>query len=361
MTQSLLFSPLTLRGATVKNRLWVAPMAQYSATDNGIPTDWHLAHLGGMARGGAGLVMSEATAVLPEGRICIPDAGIWSDEHAEGWSRITRFIVGQGSIPGMQLAHAGRKGSTQIPTQGRDAITEEEGGWRTVAPSAIAYEGLPEPHALTVEEIADIVAAYAAAARRAVEAGFQVLEIHAAHGYLLNEFLSPLGNDRTDRYGGDFAGRTRILHEVVAAIRAVIPESMPLFVRLSATDWAEGGWTVEDTVRLCAALEGTGVDMIDVSSGGMVAHQKITVGPGYQVPFARAARAASSIPVIAVGLITEAVQAEQLLVDGAADALMFGRQLLREPHWPFRAAVELKSELRWPGPYRSARYRGSIP
>lgn len=361
MTQSLLFAPLSLRGVMVKNRLWVAPMAQYSATESGIPTDWHLAHLGGLARGGAGLVMTEATAVLPEGRICLADTGIWRDEQAEAWSRITRFIVGQGAVPAMQLAHSGRKGSTQIPTDGRNAITEAEGGWRTVAPSAIAYTGLPQPHALTVEEIADTVTAYAIAAQRAVDAGFQVLEIHAAHGYLLNEFLSPLGNERADSYGGDFAGRTRILHEVVAAIREVIPESMPLFVRLSATDWAEGGWTIEDTVRLCAALEGTGVDMIDVSSGGMVAHQKITVGPGYQVPFARAARAASSIPVIAVGLITEAVQAEQLLVDGGADALMFGRQLLREPHWPFRAAVELKSELRWPGPYRSARYQGSIP
>jgi 2,4-dienoyl-CoA reductase-like NADH-dependent reductase (Old Yellow Enzyme family) len=361
MPQSLLFAPMTLRGVTVKNRLWVAPMAQYSATDHGMPTDWHLAHLGGMARGGAGLVMSEATAVLPEGRICRSDAGIWDDEHIEAWSRITRFIVGQGAVPAMQLAHAGRKGSTQLPTEGRNAITEAEGGWRTVAPSAIAYEGLPVPHALTIDEIAGTVAAYAAAAKRAIEAGFQVLEIHAAHGYLLNEFLSPLGNERTDRYGGDFTGRTRILHEVVAAIRAAVPESTPLFVRLSATDWAEGGWSIEDTVRLCEELDGTGVDMIDVSSGGMVAHQKITVGPGYQVPFARAARAAGSLPVIAVGLITEAIQAEQLLVDGAADALMFGRQLLREPHWPFRAAVELRAELRWPGPYRSARYQGSIP
>ncbi|MFZ2173927.1 MAG: NADH:flavin oxidoreductase/NADH oxidase [Rhodococcus sp. (in: high G+C Gram-positive bacteria)] len=361
MAQSLLFSPLTLRELTFKNRLWVAPMAQYSATKGGVPTDWHLAHLGGMARGGAGLVMCEATAVLPEGRICLNDTGIWSDDQANGFARINRFIVEQGSIPGIQLAHAGRKGSTQIPTVGRNALTAEEGGWSTVAPSAIAYEGLPAPTAMSIRQIEDTVEAYADAAARAVRAGFQVVEIHAAHGYLMNEFLSPLGNTRTDAYGGIFENRTRLLREVVSAIRGAIPQGVPLFVRLSATDWAEGGWDVADTVRLCRELEGTGVDLIDVSSGGMVAHQKITVGPGYQVPFARAAREASSIPVAAVGLITEAVQAEQVLVDGAADAVMFGRQLLREPHWPFRAAVELKSEMRWPGPYRSARYRGSIP
>ncbi|MGV9946503.1 NADH:flavin oxidoreductase/NADH oxidase [Rhodococcus aetherivorans] len=361
MVESMLFSPLTLREVTFRNRAWVAPMAQYSATEDGVPTDWHLAHLGGMARGGAGLVLSEATAVSPEGRICRTDTGIWNDEQVRAWSRITRFVESQGAVPGIQLAHSGRKGSVQIPTEGRNAITEAEGGWRTVAPSAVAYEGLPEPHALTAGEIAELVEAYAAAALRAVEAGFRVVEIHAAHGYLINSFLSPLGNVRTDEYGGSFGNRCRFLLEIVAAVRSALPDGIPLFVRISATDWADGGWTLDDTAALCRLLEGTGVDLMDISSGGMVAHQKITVGPGYQVPFARVAKQASSIPVAAVGLITEAAQAEQVLVDGAADVVMFGRQLLREPHWPYRAAVELRSEMRWPGPYRSARYRGSIP
>ncbi|ARE37878.1 oxidoreductase (plasmid) [Rhodococcus sp. BH4] len=361
MTQSLLFSPITLREVTFQNRIWVAPMAQYSASESGIPTDWHLAHLGGMARGGSAMVMCEATAIDPVGRICLQDTGIWNDEQAESFARINRFIAEQGAVPAIQLAHAGRKASTHVPTRGRGALTAEEGGWETIAPSAIAYEGLPVPHALDHSEIAEVVALYAAAAARSIEAGFRVIEIHAAHGYLMNEFLSPLANQRTDHYGGSFENRCRLLLEVIAAIRSTIPEGIPLFVRISASDWADDGWSIADSALLARRLEGTGVDLIDVSSGGMVAHQKITVGPGYQVPFARAVRESGSIPVAAVGLITEAAQAEQLLVDGAADVVMFGRLLLREPHWPYKAAVELKSEMRWPAPYRSARYRGSIP
>ncbi|MCK8669750.1 NADH:flavin oxidoreductase/NADH oxidase [Rhodococcus sp. NPDC003382] len=358
MTESLLFSPYTLRSKTFRNRLWVAPMAQYAAGTDGVPTDWHLAHLGGMARGGAGLVMTEACAVEPAGRLGPADTGIWNAEQASAWKRITRFISDMGAVPAIQLAHSGRKGCVSrrgVP------LPPENGGWQTIAPSALAYEGLPEPHALTRTEIAALVDTFAAAARRSIDAGFEVVEIHAAHGYLINEFLSPLGNDRTDEYGGSFENRCRFLVEIVAAVRAAIPEDVPLFVRISATDWAEDGWTVHDSMELCRLLDGTGVDLMDISSGGMVAHQKITVGPGYQVPFARAVRSAGSIPVAAVGLITEAVQAEQILVDGGADVVMVGRQLLREPHWPYRAAVELRSELRWPAPYATARYRGSIP
>ncbi len=358
MSESLLFSPITLRGITSRNRIWVAPMAQYSAPESGVPTDWHLAHLGGMARGGAGLVMTEATAVEPAGRLGSADTGIWKDEQVDAWRRITRFVSDMGATPAIQLAHSGRKGS--ISRRGIP-LPLDEGGWQTVAPSAIAYEGLPEPHALTRDEVSKLVTAYADAAGRSVDAGFEVVEIHAAHGYLLNEFLSPLGNARTDEYGGSFENRCRFLLEIVTAVRASLPDTTPLLVRISATDWAEGGWTLDDTATLCRLLDGTGVDMMDISSGGMVAHQKITVGPGYQVPFARVAREAGALPVIAVGLITEAVQAEQVLVDGAADVVMVGRQLLREPHWPNRAATELRSELRWPTAYSSARYRGSIP
>lgn len=358
MSESLLFSPITLRGITSRNRIWAAPMAQYSAPESGVPTDWHLAHLGGMARGGAGLVMTEATAVEPVGRLGNADTGIWNDAQVDAWRRITRFISDMGATSAIQLAHSGRKGS--ILHRGTP-LPAEEGGWQVVAPSAIAYEGLPEPHALTRDEIATLVTAYADSARRSIDAGFDVVEIHAAHGYLINEFLSPLGNTRTDEYGGSFENRCRFLLELVAAVRAVLPDATPLLVRISATDWADGGWTLENTAELCCLLDATGVDMMDISSGGMVKHQKITVGPGYQVPFARIAREASSLPVVAVGLITEAVQAEQILVDGAADVIMMGRQLLREPHWPYRAAVDLRSELRWPAAYSSARYRGSIP
>ncbi len=352
---SRLFEPLTLRGTTVRNRAWVSPMCQYSSRD-GHPTDWHLAHLGSLARGGAGLVMAEATAVIPEGRISPWDAGIWSDAQAADYERITAFVRGQGAVPAIQLAHAGRKASTQRPWDGNGYVEPEDGGWQTVAPSPLAYGEWPTPKELSSQEIAGLVQAFADAARRAHDGGFEVAEVHAAHGYLLHEFLSPLTNERADEYGGDLAGRSRFLLDVVAAVRAAWPEDKPVFVRLSATEWADGGWSIEDTVTVSRQLRDAGVDLVDVSSGGNVPHQQIAVGPGYQVPFARAVRADAGIATGAVGLITEPAQAEQVLVEGSADAVFLGRVLLREPHWPLRAAAALGADVDyWPTQYRRAR------
>jgi 2,4-dienoyl-CoA reductase-like NADH-dependent reductase (Old Yellow Enzyme family) len=353
---SLLFAPLTLRGTTFRNRVFVAPMCQYSSVD-GRPNDWHLVHLGSFARGGAGLVLTEATAVTPEGRISPADAGIWTDEQADDYRRITDFLRGQGAVPGIQLAHAGRKASTQRPWEGQGYVEPEDGGWQTVAPSPLPYAGWATPKELSEAELADLVQAFADAAVRADRAGFDVAEIHAAHGYLLHQFLSPLTNQRADEYGGDLAGRSRALLEVVDAVRAVWPSDKPLFVRLSASDWAEGGWDLTQTIEVAKLLAARGVDLLDVSSGGNVPHQKIRVGPGYQVPFARAVRKASGLPVGAVGLITEPVQAEQLLVDGSADAVFLARALLRDPHWALRAAHELKADVRWPEQYARAAWR----
>ncbi len=354
---SRLFEPLTLRGVTARNRAWVSPMCQYSSVD-GHPTDWHLVHLGSFARGGAGLVMAEATAVTPEGRISPWDAGIWTDEQAADYDRITAFIAGQGAVPTIQLAHAGRKASTQRPWDGNGYVEPADEGWQTVAPSAIAYGEWPAPKELSVAEIAELVGAFAAAARRADAAGFEVAEVHGAHGYLIHEFLSPLTNERADEYGGDLGGRSRFLREVVSAVRDVWPERKPLFVRLSATDWADGGWSLEDTVAVSGMLRDAGVDLIDVSSGGNVPHQQIVVGPGYQVPFARAVRSGAGLPTGAVGLITEPAQAEQVLVEGSADAVFLARALLRDPHWALRAAHELGVEVGyWPDQYRRARWR----
>jgi 2,4-dienoyl-CoA reductase-like NADH-dependent reductase (Old Yellow Enzyme family) len=353
---SLLFEPLTLRGTTFRNRVFVSPMCQYTSTD-GRPNDWHLVHLGSFARGGAGLVLTEATAVTAEGRISPQDAGIWTDEQAEDYRRITDFIRGQGAVPGIQLAHAGRKASTQRPWDGTGYVEPEDGGWQTVAPSPIAYGDWATPKELTAEDIAGVVQAFADAAVRADRAGFDVAEVHAAHGYLLHQFLSPLTNQRADEYGGDLAGRSRALLEVVDAVRAVWPAEKPLFVRLSASDWADDGWDLEQTIEVAKLLADRGVDLLDVSSGGNVPHQKITLGPGYQVPFARAVRATSGLPVGAVGLITEPVQAEQLLVDGSADAVFLARALLRDPHWALRAAHELKADVRWPEQYLRAGWR----
>lgn len=359
---SHLFSPLTVRDTTFRNRAWVAPMCQYSSVD-GLPSDWHLVHLGSFARGGAGLVLQEATAVTPEGRISPADAGIWSDEHASAYERITRFVADQGAVPGIQLAHAGRKASTQRPWDGNGYVEPADGGWQTVAPSPIAFGEWPVPKELSVEEIDEIVGSFASAAKRALDAGFQVAEIHAAHGYLIHQFLSPLSNHRADAYGGDLDGRSRFLVEVVDAVRAVWPEEKPLFVRFSATDWAEGGWSVEETVEVARRLAARGVDLADVSSGGLVPHQQITLGPGYQVPFARAVREGSGLPVAAVGLITEPEQAEAILADGSADAVLMARELLRDPHWPLRAAAELGDDVRWPDQYLRARpsRRGGHP
>jgi 2,4-dienoyl-CoA reductase-like NADH-dependent reductase (Old Yellow Enzyme family) len=356
MYMSRLFSPLTLRGVTFRNRVWVAPMCQYSSVD-GYPQDWHLVHLGGLARGGVGLVMQEATGVVPEGRISPYDAGIWEDGQAEAYERINRFVRAQGAVPGIQLGHAGRKASTQRPWEGDGYVEPAEGGWDTVAPSPVAFGDLPVPKELSVAEIERLVGAFADATRRALAAGFEVVEIHAAHGYLLHQFLSPLSNRRLDEYGGDRGGRSRFLIEVVDAVRAEWPEDRPLFVRFSATDWAEGGWSVDETVELSRRLVAHGVDLIDVSSGGLVPDARIKAEPGYQVPFARAVRAGSGLPVSAVGLITAPEQAEQILVDGSADAIRLARELLRDPAWALRAAHVLGGDVPWPPQYERARWR----
>ena len=291
---SLLFQPLTLRGTTFRNRAWVSAMCQYSSTE-GLPSDWHLVHLGSLARGGAGLVMTEATAVTADGRISPADAGIWNDEQAAAYERITAFIKSQGAVPGIQLAHAGRKASTQRPWDGSGSVAEADGGWETVGPSALAFGKYAAPRELTVEEIQDVVRAFAAAATRAVSSGFEVAEIHAAHGYLAHQFLSPLSNLRTDGYGGDFAGRTRLLLEIVEAVRSRWPADKPLFVRFSATDWVDGGWTSQETVELGKLVADLGVDLADVSSGGLDPRQQIPLGPGYQVPLARQVREGSGL------------------------------------------------------------------
>ena len=351
---SRLFSPLTLRGTTFRNRAWASPMCQYSSVD-GHPTDWHLVHLGALARGGAGLVMAEATAVTPDGRISSADAGIWTDAQAHDYRRITDFIRGQGAVPAIQLAHAGRKASTAIPWIGRGAVAPADGGWPTVGASPVGYADWPAPRELPADELHSIVAAFADATLRATVSGFEVVEIHAAHGYLLHQFLSPLTNLRTDGYGGDLAGRSRLLLEVVDAVRAALPDGAPLFVRVSATDWADGGLTVADVAEVTRQLAARGVDLIDVSSGGNVPGQKIAVGPGYQVPFARTLREASGLPVAAVGLITDPAQAEHVLEEGSADAVMLARVLLREPSWPQRAARELGDSTYWAPQYERGR------
>lgn len=351
----MLFSPITLRATTIRNRVWVAPMCQFSATD-GVPNDWHLVHLGSFATGGAGLVLAEATAVAPEGRIAPEDTGLWSDEQRDAWRRITAFVRSQGAVPGVQLAHAGRKASTWRPwAETRGSVSPEHGGWGTVAPSALAFDSLATPRALRIEELPGVVAAFASAARRAVEAGFGVVEVHSAHGYLLHQFLSPLSNERDDAYGGSLERRARLLLEVVRAVRAEIGDGIPLLVRLSATDWVEDGWDLDQTTAITPWLREAGVDLIDVSSGGLDPRQRITLSPGYQVPFAAHVRAATGVPVAAVGLITEPAQAEEIVASGQADAVLLGRQLLREPRWPLRAAHELGVETAWPPQYLRAR------
>lgn len=353
---SQLFTPITLRDVTVRNRVWVAPMCQYSAVD-GVPNDWHLVHLGSFARGGAGLVISEATAVVPEGRISPDDTGLWNDEQQAAWTRIVAFVQGQGATAGIQLAHAGRKASTHSGFDGRrGGVPDNDGGWQPVGPSAAAYPGLREDvDALDAAGIRRVVTAFGDAAERAVAAGFDVLEVHAAHGYLLHEFLSPLSNHRTDEYGGGFDNRVRLVLEVVREVRGRVAPGVPLLVRVSATDWLEGGWTADETVRLAALLREEGVDLVDTSTGGN-APADIPVGPGYQVPFARRIRTEAGIPSGAVGLITEPKQAEDVLADGSADVVLLARELLRDPHWPLRAAAELGVEGTdlWPVQYRRA-------
>ncbi|MCD9199699.1 NADH:flavin oxidoreductase/NADH oxidase [Aeromicrobium wangtongii] len=354
-----LFDPLTMRGVTARNRIWLAAMCQYSCFErDGMPTDWHLVNLGQHATGGFGVVMTEATAVVPEGRISPEDTGIWSDEHIAPWRRIADFVREQGAVPAMQLAHAGRKASTYGLGGSDGTVPPAEGGWEPVAPSAVAYEGYATPRELTTAEVEQIPAAFAAAAARADRAGFDVVEIHAAHGYLLHQFLSPLSNQRTDQYGGSFEHRTRLVVEVVDAVREVWPADKPLFIRFSATDWADGGWDVEQTARLSGQLKGHGVDLVDVSSGGLVAHQQIAVCPGYQVPFAAQVRDEADVPVVAVGLITEPKQAQAVLDEGSADAIMLARVAIREPGWPLRAAHELGLEAK-DAPYPPQHVRGA--
>lgn len=341
MSTSALFTPLTIRGLQIPNRAWLAPMCQYSAGPDGIPTDWHLVHLGARAAGGFGLILTEATAVVPEGRISLQDTGIWDDDQVAAWRPITDFIHSQGAVAGIQLAHAGRKASVYPPgSPVSGSIEPDDGGWASVAPSAIAFPNLAVPHELSIAEIGGVVRAFADAAVRADAAGFDVVELHAAHGYLLNNFLSPLSNHRTDGYGGDFAGRSRIVIEVVDAVRAVWPAGKPLFVRISGTEWLDNGWQVEDSARLAGILVDHGVDLIDVSSGGnALAH--IPIGPGYQVDLAREVHRVSGTATGAVGLITDPDQAEKIVTDGDVTAVFFGRVALREPSWPLRAAHEL--------------------
>jgi 2,4-dienoyl-CoA reductase-like NADH-dependent reductase (Old Yellow Enzyme family) len=353
---SLLHTPITFRDVEFRNRVWVSPMCQYSSRD-GVPTDWHLVHLGARATGGAGAVIVEASAVTPEGRISPDDSGIWSDEQADAFRPIAAFLTEHGAVPGIQVAHAGRKASNSAPWRGSRPLGPEEGGWQPVAPSALAYdEGWHVPRQLTAPEIDAVIEAFAAAARRSHAAGFRLLELHAAHGYLLHEFLSPLSNQRSDRYGGDFTGRTRLLLEVVEAVRTEWPSELPLSVRISASDWVDGGWSLDDSVALAMRLGPLGVDLVDCSSGALSPAQQIPLGPGYQVPFAAAIRQRAGIATAAVGLITEPQQAEDILQSGDADVVLLGRESLRDPSWPLRAAAEFGVESdAWPAQYLRAR------
>ncbi|MBX2905337.1 MAG: NADH:flavin oxidoreductase/NADH oxidase [Taibaiella sp.] len=351
----LLFSPLQLRGVTLKNRIVVSPMCQYSAID-GFANDWHLVHLGSRAVGGAGLVIVEATAVTPEGRISPHDLGLWSDDHVAPLKRITTFIEAQGSVPAIQLAHAGRKSSLSEPWNGDRQLTVDEGGWQTVAPSALAFaEDRATPQELTVSEIQSLVASFVAATKRALTAGFKVLEIHGAHGYLINGFLSPLSNKRTDDYGGSFENRTRFLRQIIEGIRSVWADDLPLFLRISASDWEEGGWTVEDSKRLAELVGPMGVDLVDCSSGGNSSTARIPAKPGYQVPFAAEVRK-TGMPTGAVGIIVTAQQAEEILVAGEADLIFMARELLRDPYFPIHAAQQLGyDDMAWPVQYERAK------
>jgi 2,4-dienoyl-CoA reductase-like NADH-dependent reductase (Old Yellow Enzyme family) len=356
---SHLFSDLSLRSIVLANRIGVSPMCQYSCSD-GFANDWHFVHLGSRAVGGAGLVFTEAAAVTSEGRISPEDLGIWSEAHFEPLEKIVRFIDGQGAIAGIQLAHAGRKGSTRRPWSGQGMVPPNEGGWQPVAPSALRFsDNYPLPKELTVEEIHALQKAFATAAERAFAAGFRVIEVHAAHGYLFHEFLSPLSNRRTDNYGGSFENRARFLLGAVAEIRKVWPERCPVFVRISATDWVEGGWDVDQSVELSRRLKSLGVDLIDCSSGGVVERAEIPVGAGYQTPFADRIRREAQIATAAVGMITGAAQADHIIRTGQADLVLIARELLRDPYWPLHAAKELGVEIAWPAQYLRAAPRGT--
>ncbi len=357
---ALLFSPFKLRSVEFSNRIGVSPMCQYSSLD-GFASDWHLVHLGSRAQGGAGLVVLEAAAVTPEGRISPDDLGIWKQDHILGVLPIAEFVHSQGARAGMQLAHAGRKASTASPFNGHGLVLPDDGGWQPVAPSAIAFAptGYAVPTALDSAGIATVVSAFRDAARRALEAGFDFVEIHAAHGYLLHEFLSPLSNLRTDNYGSSFDNRIRLVLEVVDAVRGVWPERLPLFVRISATDWAEGGWNIDESVALARQLRDHGVDLVDCSSGGNVADAKIPLAPGYQVGFAARIRREAGIAAAAVGLITEPAQANAIIAEGEADFVFLARAELRDPYWPLHAAEALGETVSWPKQYLRAAPQGS--
>ena len=350
-----LFAPLTVRGVTLRNRIVVSPMCEYSSED-GFANDWHVVHLGSRAVGGAGLIITEAAAVVPEGRISPADLGIWKDEHIEVLARITSFLREQGAVAGIQLAHAGRKASSARPWEGGRQIRPEDGGWIPAAPSPLPFrESEVTPHELDRAGIRHVIDAFAAATKRALAAGFEVVEIHAAHGYLLNEFLSPLANVRTDEYGGSFENRIRLTLEVTEAVRAAWPGHLPLFLRISATDWVEGGWDLPQSVELAKRLEPLGVDLIDCSSGGTSRDQKIAVTPGYQVPFAETIRREAGIATGAVGLITEPAQADAIIAGGKADVVLIARQMLRDPYWPLHAAKALGVDVPWPIQYGRAK------
>ena len=352
---SALFTPLRLRDVEFRNRIFVSPMCQYSAAD-GVPGDWHLVHLGSRAVGGAGLVLAEATAVAADGRISPGCPGLWTDAQARAFARSAEFVAAHGAVPGVQLAHAGRKASTALPWLGGGPLRPGAGGWQTVAPSAIPFgSGDPTPRVLSATEIAGLVARFAEAARRAADAGFRLVEIHMAHGYLLHEFLSPLSNRRTDEFGGTLENRARFPLLVAAAVRAAFPAALPVFVRISATDWVAGGWDLPQSVQLARWLKDAGVDLIDCSSGGLVPDAKIPAGPGYQVPFAATIRRDAGVPTAAVGLITEAHQAEAIVAAGDADAVLLARAMLRDPYWPLHAALALGVDLPWPSPYLRAK------
>jgi 2,4-dienoyl-CoA reductase-like NADH-dependent reductase (Old Yellow Enzyme family) len=354
MTTPHLFTPLPLRGVTLRNRIVVSPMCQYSSTD-GFATDWHLVHLGCRAVGGAGAVLTEAAAVLPEGRISPDDLGIWDDRHMEGLARIFRFIESKGAVPGLQLAHAGRKASTYAPANGEGRIPLASGGWQPVAPSALPFaEHESAPLALDAQGLQQVIQGFADASRRVLDAGGKIAEIHAAHGYLLHEFLSPLSNHRTDSYGGSLENRTRLLREVVQAVRKVWPDNLPLFVRISATDWVDGGWNIDESVELARQLKPLGVDLMDCSSGALVPYAKIPAAPGFKVPFAERIRREADLQTAAVGLITDPAQADQIIRNGQADLVMLAREFLRKPYWPLHAARSLKQEVAAPLQYRRA-------
>ena len=350
---SHLFSPLAVRSVEFHNRVFVSPMCQYSSRD-GMPNEWHYVHLGSRAVGGASLVSVEASAVTPDGRITPWDAGIWSSAHARAWKPIADFIRERGSVPAIQIAHAGRKASCNKPWLGGKPLALNEGGWQTLGPSDIAFGHYPPPRAMTRDEIKRTVDDFARAAQLSLAAGFDVVEIHGAHGYLIHEFVSPLSNKRTDEYGGSFENRIRFPLEITRAVREVWPRDKPVLYRMSTTEWAEGGWDLPQSIELAKQLRHLGVDMIDCSSGGNIHDAKVPLGPGYQVPFAEAIRKEAGIPTLAVGLIVDAVQAEQIVAHGQADAVCLARAMLRDPYWPRHAASQLRVEMPWPDPYKRA-------